>query len=88
MVMGIVDDQSMTDQVQVILVITGLGAPTLEETLSKFKEPKLEYEEPKIEVQSEVLPPATAPNKLPVFSANSPNLDSPAFLRRRSGYVG
>ena len=33
-VMGVITDPEMEDRVQVILVITGLGAPTLEEALS------------------------------------------------------
>jgi cell division protein FtsZ len=39
-VMGIITDPEMEDRVQVILVITGLGAPTLEEALSSVERPK------------------------------------------------
>jgi cell division protein FtsZ len=36
-VMGIINDDRMGDRVQIILVITGLGAPTLEDTLSNLQ---------------------------------------------------
>lgn len=36
-VMGVITDAQMEDRVQVILVITGLGAPTLEEALSSVE---------------------------------------------------
>jgi cell division protein FtsZ len=39
-VMGVITDAQMEDRVQVILVITGLGAPTLEEALSSVERPK------------------------------------------------
>jgi cell division protein FtsZ len=43
-VMGVITDAEMEDRVQVILVITGLGAPTLEEALSSVEraKPRLE----------------------------------------------
>jgi cell division protein FtsZ len=43
-VMGVISDPQMEDRVQVILVITGLGAPTLEEALSSVERPKLRME--------------------------------------------
>ncbi|MEJ2598684.1 MAG: cell division protein FtsZ [Anaerolineales bacterium] len=39
-VMGVITDAQLEDRVQVILVITGLGAPTLEEALSNVERPK------------------------------------------------
>jgi hypothetical protein len=39
-VMGVITDTEMEDRVQVILVITGLGAPTLEEALSSVERPR------------------------------------------------
>ncbi len=36
-VMGVINDERMGDRVQIILVITGLGAPTLEDTMSSLK---------------------------------------------------
>lgn len=94
-VMGVINDAMMQDRVQVILVITGLGAPTLEETMANIKKP-----EPRPARES-ISSPQTAPAK-PAFvpsSANaafrpkadvdaaSQNLDLPAFLRRRAGYA-
>ncbi len=38
-VMGVINDPRMGDKVQIILVITGLGAPSLEEALSSVKKP-------------------------------------------------
>ncbi len=38
-VMGVINDGRMQDRVQAILVVTGLGAPSLEETLSAVKTP-------------------------------------------------
>ncbi len=38
-VMGVIQDQRMQNRVQVILVVTGLGAPTLEETVSTMPAP-------------------------------------------------
>jgi cell division protein FtsZ len=34
-VMGVIQDERMSERVQITLIVTGLGAPTLEETLSK-----------------------------------------------------
>ena len=34
-ILGVVNDERLEDRVQVILVVTGMGAPTLEETLSQ-----------------------------------------------------
>lgn len=38
-VMGVTNDEYMEDRTQVILIITGLGAPTLEETLASYSQP-------------------------------------------------
>jgi cell division protein FtsZ len=43
-VMGVIADPQMEDRVQVILVITGLGAPTLEEALSSVERSKARTE--------------------------------------------
>jgi cell division protein FtsZ len=45
-VMGVINDQRMQGRVQVILVITGLGAPTLEETFSSVQIPSAQKENP------------------------------------------
>jgi cell division protein FtsZ len=80
-VLGVINDDRMDDLVQVILVITGLGAPTLEETLQRVKkeqEPKVEQE---VVEQEVVEQPQTARMTENVLAAT--NLDLPAFLRRR-----
>ena len=95
-VLGVINDERMRGRVQVILVITGLGAPTLEEAFSSVQKPR----------------PAPAPSPVPapiarpeptrprsvtldhnqatpeVYLATSQNLDLPAFMRRRSRYAG
>ena len=92
-VLGVINDDTMYDRAQVILMITGLGAPTLEETLSSVKK----KEEPtpcmeKVEaVIAEPAPAAPAPAPQPIrrqVDMNptiATNLDVPAFLRRRAG---
>lgn len=83
-VMGVINDTEMKNRVQVILVITGLGAPSLEETFSKYavSEPVSEPEE-----AGPLQQPSPTWQHTP-FSSSSTNLDIPAFLRRRSGNVG
>jgi hypothetical protein len=90
-VFGISNDERMLGRAQVILVITGLGAPTLEEvmpgislnieSISKQKQP------PRLEpspVSSDVIEPAE-PIPAGISQAiGSNDLDIPAFLRRRS----
>jgi cell division protein FtsZ len=45
-VMGVINDERMGDRVQIILVITGLGAPTLEDTLSNLNKVSQEITRP------------------------------------------
>jgi len=78
-VLGVITDERMKDQVQVILVITGLGSPTLEETLTGFKQV--------VTVEKEVIPPSNTWQQ-PSLSGVSQSLDIPAFLRRRMGSIG
>jgi cell division protein FtsZ len=94
-VMGVINDERMVERVQVTLIVTGLGAPTLEEALSGVA-PHSNSEPP-------TPPPPTGPQTpLPVetphlrldalqpgISPNSAtNLDIPAFLRRRARMAG
>lgn len=89
-VLGVMNDDRMTNRVQAILVITGLGAPTLEEAFA-------------IPAQTQKIPPAPppkpAPSPIPSRPARPPmeppvptvdlnNLDVPAFLRRRTRLAG
>jgi cell division protein FtsZ len=85
-VLGVVNDARLQDRVEVILVITGLGSPTLEETLSKVEGRKTPVQEPRNSV------PSTLEMTSPQYPAeanwdeeltiSSNDLDIPAFLRR------
>jgi cell division protein FtsZ len=90
-VLGVINDERMEERVQVTLIVTGLGAPTLEETLSKVNQPK------PIEIKSDPLPvePPARPVATPTQPAqplpppaNAADIDLPAFLRRRIRYAG
>lgn len=90
-VFGVSNDERMLGRAQVILVITGLGAPTLEEvmpginlnieSISKKRKPEV----PKPVSPHEDVPTAAeaVPAGVPQVYA-SDDLDIPAFLRRRS----
>jgi cell division protein FtsZ len=76
-VMGVTNDSRLVDRVQVFLLATGLGAMTLEETLSGVKIPT---QAQKKEAVSQLEPAMTSlePEVIP-----SPrNADRPSFLRR------
>src|SRR4030043_776302 len=85
-VLGVVNDPKLQDRVEAILVITGLGSPTLEETLSKVEGRKPPIEKPNTPT------PNTIENNSTQFLAetdweeeltvSSNDLDIPAFLRR------
>jgi cell division protein FtsZ len=96
-VLGVINDDRMEDRVQVILVITGLGAPTLEETMSSVKksEPEPIKAAPTPETIREPIgaarPVASAPpsaHAAEIASGINQNLDIPAFMRRRTRYAG
>jgi len=87
-VFGLSNDELMKGRTQVILVITGLGAPTLEEAMSGIKT-KCDALSPDV---SQELKPVSTPEPIPEksnplrVSFNFPHendLDIPAFLRRR-----
>jgi cell division protein FtsZ len=85
-VLGVVNDPKLQDRVEAILVITGLGSPTLEETLSKVDSMKLPVERPSnplpdtFEVKTSQYPVETNWEEELTISSN--DLDIPAFLRR------
>jgi cell division protein FtsZ len=89
--MGVVNDEMLYDRVEIILVITGLGARTLEETLSsvslnnKTKERLPEVVERKLHIpayfQSGDEDLKSECEEI-VQSSVTNNLDIPAFLRR------
>ncbi len=91
-VMGIINDERMQGRVQVILVVTGLGAPTLEETLSSVRRitpagvsaaehaPIAGPSADPTPKETQRPPLASLNQTLP--SSSSTNLDLPSFLRR------
>ena len=90
-VLGVINDDRMQDRVQVILVITGMGATTLEEAISEVSQPA--------KVIAPILESPLPFNKrgishdIPanpdlVTSSITNNLDIPAFIRRRARYAG
>lgn len=102
-VMGVINDDRMDDRVQVILVMTGLGAPTLEEAMSSVKKPT-----PKEEFISPPQPEPAAAQTTPAvqepaqprvrsisglsnggdLASMKQNLDIPAFMRRQTRFAG
>lgn len=78
-VMGIINDTQMGDRVQLILVITGLGAPTLVETLTSIQAQK---------VETQVAPVHEIRESVSETSGSIEDMDLPAFLRRRSRQIG
>lgn len=93
-VMGVINNPEMKGRIQVILVITGLGSPTLEETVSKYSkaekilpdEIKPVFEPPPVIETVEYKREAPKPPWQEFPTVPDPtNLDIPAFLRRRSG---
>jgi cell division protein FtsZ len=91
-VLGIVNDERLEERVQVILVVTGLGSPTLEETLSKvdqthrvLSQPQAPTNDPVISSQRQdvAIKSTTEPEPLTEpLTITSKDLDLPAFLRR------
>jgi cell division protein FtsZ len=92
-VMGVINDNRLGDRVQIILVITGLGAPTLEDAMSSVKKPTQQDKShidtgvtsrPTNSIPVEKTPLDYQTVSYPVEAAvNSQSLDLPAFLRRR-----
>lgn len=95
-VFGVIHDERMSDRVQLTLVVTGLGAPTLEEALSQVSHTRPH------EIPSPVAPPTalpesqpaprrplqTEPIPQPAATLVANDLDLPAFLRRRARLAG
>ena len=95
-VMGVINDERMHGRVQVTLVVTGIGAPTLEEAMSSVvstEEPEPILEKPTdtplvTKPQLETPPTWIRPANQDLTTPTSTNLDLPAFLRRRLRYSG
>ena len=85
-VLGVVNDPKLLDRVEAILVITGLGSPTLEETLSKVDSKKIHSGSSSapaahlVEVNATEYPTENEWGE--ELSISSNDLDIPAFLRR------
>lgn len=91
-IMGVTHDSAMQDRVQVILVITGLGAQTLEEVLpgaeriSSAPPPPPTEQHPPTEQQPATQPMHFSITTEPVLADTAKDLDMPAFMRRRARY--
>jgi cell division protein FtsZ len=85
-VLGVVNDPRLQDRVEAILVITGLGSTTLEETLSRLDVRQTPVERNKIPVPErlEVKVPQLETDEYleEELTVSSNDLDIPAFLRR------
>ena len=77
-VMGATQDISLQNKTQVILIVTGLGAPTLEEVIPSIK---------KLDTKSNMSTSSQIHHDIyqtqETVSIDKTNLDLPAFLRRR-----
>lgn len=87
-VFGLCNDELMKGRTEVILVITGLGAPTLEETMSGVKArreslPPETHLDTKSASTSADIPENTGPVHVSFNFPRENDLDIPAFLRRR-----
>lgn len=84
---GVITDERMEDRVQVILVLTGIGATSVDQetTGSAANEILAEPQNNKNDVETLLVNPfvSTAESQLEM-AENSVNLDIPAFLRRRT----
>jgi cell division protein FtsZ len=103
-VMGVINDDQMDDRVQVILVMTGLGAPTLEEAMSSVRKPATQEESKITPPQEAAVTETTAAIQEPSqpvvrsiygstangsdLAAMKQNLDIPAFMRRQARFAG
>jgi cell division protein FtsZ len=87
-VMGVVSDERLDDKVEVILIVTGIGAKSLEETLSGFPSSKpspaqQENEAPRlVDRRVHNLMRVTEPVQASNQASLSNDLNVPAFLRR------
>jgi len=90
-VMGVINDDRLEDKVQVTLIITGLGAPTLEETLLEVSKPRTvetKIAEPEMVQMAEERSMTNLPPTPLTATPSATDLDLPAFLRRRIRYAG
>jgi cell division protein FtsZ len=91
-VMGVMQDLQMTHKAQVILMITGLGSPTLEETMQDIQNAgvkaldstRLPISEPRPVFAPKVRSSDLEAPQPPEYIVSNSNTDIPAFLRKRS----
>lgn len=91
-VMGLIHDENMEDRVEVILVITGLGARSVEEAIPGF----IPMAQPRPVAQQEPEPAMAEPVEQPAMQARPAirletmpamtDLDVPAFMRRARSF--
>ena len=79
-VFGVINESEMKGRVQVILMITGLGAGTLEEAMANVKK----SEQPVVKPES-VEQPAPQARPTAHFVSTNPSNELPAFMRYRAG---
>jgi len=84
-VLGTTPKEHMGDRVQVNLIVTGLGAPTLEEALLDTEQPQ---QHPTIVQHSASAAPQQYTVAQPIPSITSSDIDIPTFLRRQSRVIG
>ena len=71
-VLGVINDERMEERVQVTLIVTGLGAPTLEETLSKVSlAQSVEVKTAALPIEAPVRPCSTSRSNSTAFVATS-----------------
>jgi cell division protein FtsZ len=95
-VMGVIPDERMENRVLITLIVTGLGSPTLEETLSKVKSPVIQEPIPASHPENYLATPQPVaepvervePLAQGISMISTSNLDLPAFLRRRARLAG
>jgi cell division protein FtsZ len=92
-VLGVTNDNRLQDRTQVILVITGLGAPSLEDVLPGAEQSiKAEPSQSQTATENQLVekpkPRPFQPTPEPGLSTSVMNdLDLPAFMRRRNRYT-
>jgi len=79
-VMGVITDDRMEGRVQAILMITGLGSPTLEQAFSEVNREVNNHEDASAQEKDEELPFASFAD----WVVPSTNYDIPAFIRCRT----
>ena len=83
---GVISDSKMEDRVQVILVLTGLGATSLDQKPSKVEKPLATPVEEKTDLRKEDFPflmDDPLPKDRPESTDPQSDIDIPAFIRRK-----